>query len=271
MGLLLAAGSACAYPWSLSHRAVRVGRYRLPVPHLPEAFRGFTIAQFTDLHITSLESEGFLRRLATRTNELGADLIAVTGDYVHSRGTEETVDCVWSIFGELSAPHGVHIILGNHDYGLEDQAKQLLKESSRSLHARSIPIRRDGQTLWFTGAGDFWRENLPLDPLLAKLPAKDCRVVLAHNPDTADTLKQERVDLFITGHTHGGQVRIPFVGTPVLPVLNKDYSSGLKRSPRGDAVFICRGVGWSILPVRFLCPPEIALLELVPDELGEAA
>jgi predicted MPP superfamily phosphohydrolase len=106
--------------------------------------------------------------------------------------------------------------------------------------------------------------------MLRKVPKQDCRVVLAHNPDTADTTARQHTDLFITGHTHGGQVYIPAVGTPVLPVRNKTYSSGLKKSRRGENVFICRGVGWSILPVRFLCPPEIALLELVPAGSQEA-
>jgi hypothetical protein len=74
-----------------------------------------------------------------------------------------------------------------------------------------------------------------------------------------------KVRPIIAGHTHGGQVNIPFIGTPVLPVQNKNYSSGLKRSPRGCKVFISKGIGWAICPVRFNCFPEIAVLELVPD------
>jgi predicted MPP superfamily phosphohydrolase len=69
----------------------------------------------------------------------------------------------------------------------------------------------------------------------------------------------------LCGHTHGGQVKVPFMGTPVLPVRNKTYSSGLKHSPRGTKVFISRGIGWAIYPVRFNCCPEIAVLELVPE------
>ncbi|MBN1588726.1 MAG: hypothetical protein JW888_04350 [Pirellulales bacterium] len=74
----------------------------------------------------------------------------------------------------------------------------------------------------------------------------------------------------VSGHTHGGQVDIPFLGTPILPVRNKDYSSGLKTSPRGTKVFISRGIGWTIFPVRFNCFPEIAVLELVPDRTSQA-
>jgi predicted MPP superfamily phosphohydrolase len=270
LSLLAAAGTACAYPWFVSHRLVRTSHRRLPVPRLPEAFHGFTIVQMTDLHMRTVGEADFLQGVIDRANALNPDLIVVTGDYVHGRGTEETVDCVWNLLAHLEAPEGVHMVLGNHDYGREDQAKAHLKKSGRSLHGTVLPVRRDGQTLWLVGAGDFWRERLPLDPVLARVPKPDCRIVLAHNPDTADSIEHEEVDVFITGHTHGGQVRIPFVGTPVLPVRNKTYSSGLKQSRRGESVFICRGIGWSILPIRFLCPPELAVLELVPA-VGEEA
>ena len=265
------AGLSCAHPFTLAHRFVQTNRYRIPVPRLPEAFRGFTVAQVTDLHLRSVRGAAFLERIVERTNALGADLVAVTGDYVLGRGTEETVDAVWRILAGLAAPAGVPIVLGNHDYGLEDQAKRLLRESGRSLHGKVLPLRRNGQTLWLAGAGDFRRENLPLDPILRQIPKQDCRIVLAHNPDTADAARTEGVDLFLSGHTHGGQVCIPGLGSPVLPVRNKTYSHGLKRSRRGEGVFICRGVGWSILPVRFLCPPEVAILELVPAESMEQA
>jgi len=271
VALVATAGSVCAYPWLAEHRLLRVNRYRLPIPHLPEAFRGFTIAQVTDMHLGPMVSERFLGKVIKKANGLGADAIVLTGDHVHGRGTRASVERAWELLSPLAAPAGVHAVLGNHDYGQKDCSKQLLSESGWSLHGKVLPLRRDGQTLWLVGAGDFWRENLPLDPLLEKLPKKDCRIVLAHNPDTADSTEHERTDLFISGHTHGGQVYIPFIGTPVLPVNNKAYSSGLKHSLRGESVFICRGIGWSILPVRFLCTPELAVLELVPAEDREAS
>ena len=267
---LLTGTSLCVYPWVAEHRLLRVNRYRVPVPRLPEAFRGFTIAQVTDLHLGPMVSTDFLRGAITRANAVEPDLIAVTGDYVHGGGTPESMDCVWDLMAPLQAPEGVHAVLGNHDYGQEDQAKELLAHSGWDLHGKAVPIRRDGQTLWLVGTGDYRREPLPLDPLLDRVPGRDCRIVLAHNPDSADGDHRHPVDLFLCGHTHGGQVRFPFIGTPdfALPVRNKTYTSGLKRSVHGESVFICRGIGWSILPVRFLCPPEVAVLELVPAEAG---
>jgi uncharacterized protein len=126
------------------------------------------------------------------------------------------------------------------------------------------PVTRGNSTLWFAGAEDLWEDHRDLDGLLNEIPEADCRVILAHNSDTADTAFTSRVDLMVSGHTHGGQVDIPFVGTPVLPMRNKSYSHGLKISPRGLSVFISKGLGWAVYPIRFNCFPEIAVLELVP-------
>ena len=100
-----------------------------------------------------------------------------------------------------------------------------------------------------------------LDQVLKDVPDDACRIILAHNPDTADTEYTTRVDLMISGHTHGGQIKIPFVGTPILPVKNKAYSSGFIRSQK-TGVFISRGIGWAAVPLRFNCFPEIAILSL---------
>lgn len=269
--LAIGAGAAvCAYPFLGEHRLLRINRYRIPVPRLPEAFRGFTIAQLTDLHHGPLVTKAFLRQVVARTQALGADMIALTGDFIQGTGSTESVDHVWNVMAPLRAPAGVHAVLGNHDYGQRYRSRERLDASGWSLHGKLHPIRRNGQTLWLAGTGDFRRDPLPLDPLLDQIPPDDCRLVLAHNPDSADSPRRERVDLFVTGHTHGGQVRLPFVGAPILPVRNKTYSAGLKTSPRGEPVFICRGIGWSILPIRFLCPPELAVLELVPGREAAA-
>ncbi|MBI5440721.1 MAG: hypothetical protein HY900_05860 [Deltaproteobacteria bacterium] len=163
----------------------------------------------------------------------------------------------------------------------QKSAREAVQGASVSIHGRegsgTCPkamihkvrsLERGGKTVWIAGAGDLWEDHRDVDVLLRGIPEADCRIVLAHNPDTADTGFGGRTDLMISGHTHGGQVNIPFLGPPVLPVRNKTYSSGLKTSTRGARVFISRGIGWAIYPVRFNCPPEIAVLELVPDKSG---
>jgi len=182
-------------------------------------------------------------------------------------GEPEEWRSVEPLLAELHAPLGVFSVLGNHDpWADTGRSQHWLSRTGQDLRHKAVGIERDGSRLWLVGAGDLWEDHRSLDELMREIPESDCRLVLAHNPDTADTDFSSRVDLMVSGHTHGGQVDIPFVGTPILPFRNKAYSSGLKRSPRGASVFISRGIGWAVYPVRFNCLPEFAVLELVPAE-----
>ena len=240
--------------------------YRIPVPNLPAAFSGFRIVQLTDFHHGFLVPLKMVRAVVERANRIERDMIVCTGDYVHENDSTEAIDSVWPVVSQLNAPMGVFSVLGNHDHWADTaRSRHWLRKSGQDLRHKLVSVDRGGARLWLAGAGDLWEDHAELDGILGGIPASDCRIVLAHNPDTADTAFSSRIDLMIAGHTHGGQVRIPFIGTPVLPVRNKNYTSGLKLSPRNAKVFISRGIGWAILPVRLNCPPEIAVLELVPE------
>ena len=259
-----ALGLVASYPVFIERYIIVVNRYRIPVPNLPDAFAGFKIVHLTDLHYGSLVPLGIIRYVVSKTNRIPRDVVVCTGDYVHERRSTEQIDCVWPVLAGLSARAGVYSILGNHDHWADtDRSQYWLDETGQNLRHRTTSIARDGQRIWLVGAGDLWEDHVSLDDLLADIPDEECRIVLAHNPDTADTDFSARVDLMLSGHTHGGQVNLPFVGPPVLPVRNKTYSSGLKFSPRGVPVFISKGIGWAVYPVRFNCLPEIAVLELV--------
>jgi len=266
-GCLGALGLAVSYPVFIERYIVLTNTYRIPVSNLPKAFSGFRIVQLTDLHYGALVPLGLIRSVLARANRIERDVIVCTGDYVHERNSTGQIDSVWPLIAELNAPSGVFSVLGNHDHWADtSRSQQWLSHTGQELRHKVASIDRDGSRLWLVGAGDLWEDHRNLDELLSRIPESDCRVVLAHNPDTADTEFSSRVDLMISGHTHGGQVDIPFIGTPILPVRNKTYSSGLKASPRGMNVFISRGIGWAVYPVRFNCLPEIAVLELIPDE-----
>ena len=237
--------------------------YRIPVPNLPSAFSGFRIVQLTDLHYGPLIPLWLIQKVITHANQIHRSLIVCTGDYVHHVNSTAQIDAVWQALARLKAPAGVFSVLGNHDHWADSKRAQFwLHQTGQNLRYQAVPVKSNGDTLWFVGAGDLWEDHLDL--LLKNIPESDCRIVLAHNPDTADTRFKARVDLMITGHTHGGQVCLPYIGPPILPVKNKTYSSGFKKSPQGVGVFISRGIGWSIYPVRFNCFPEIAVLELIP-------
>lgn len=259
-GLLGLLGS---YPFCIERYIILTNHYRIAVPNLPKEFSGFRIVHLTDLHYGFLVPLSLIQHVVERANSLSADMIVCTGDYVHERNSARQIDRVWPVLAQLRAPSGVYSVLGNHDHWADtDRSAYWLKRSGQDLRHQLIRIARGGKWLQLAGAGDFIEDHRNLDALLGRIPEEDCRILLAHNPDTLDTDYSCRIDLAIAGHTHGGQVVIPYLGPPVLPVRNKAYTSGLRHSLRGSKVFISKGIGWTHIPVRFNCYPEIAVLEL---------
>jgi predicted MPP superfamily phosphohydrolase len=262
---IAALGLVSSYPVFIERYIILTNRYRIPVPNLPRAFSGLRLVQLSDLHYGFLMPLSLIRHVVARTNRMDRDLVVCTGDYVHERSSTRQIDRVWPILARVQAPMGVFSILGNHDHWADTERSQYwLSATGQDLRHRAVAIEKGKDRIWIAGAGDFMEDHRSIDELLQGIPNSECRIVLAHNPDSADTEFSSRIDLMISGHTHGGQVDIPFVGPPVLPVRNKNYSRGLKKSPRGTNVFISRGIGWAIFPIRFNCYPEIAVLELHP-------
>jgi len=263
------AALAGSYPVFIERTLVRINRYKIPIINLPPAFHGFTLAQLTDLHLGLLVSEAFVENIVQRTNALKTDVIVCTGDYVHDKNTPAEIDQVWPILAKLTARDGVYSVLGNHDHWA-DSARSLywLERSGHNIRHRCQPIYRGRDRILLGGAGDYWEDELGIDQAFAcagEADESDCRILLSHNPDSVDTAFDTPLSLVISGHTHGGQVVIPFWGPPILPVINKKYSSGLITTPK-TPLFISRGIGWAILPIRFNCTPEIAVLELVDPQ-----
>lgn len=257
-------GLVASYPLLIERTTVVTNNYRIAVPNLPDSFSGFRIVHLSDVHYGRLTSLAFVRGIVERANRLEPDLIACTGDYVYGSNSNETIDAVWQVLSQLTAPHGVWSVLGNHDHWADtERSDYWLKKSGQDLRHKAVRIERNGQPLWLAGAGDFMTDFRRLDPLLEQIPDQECRIVLAHNPDTADSDCSRRIDLMLAGHTHGGQVRLPFMAPLYNPIQNKSYVSGSITAARGFPLFISRGIGWTILPVRFNCYPEIAVLELV--------
>jgi predicted MPP superfamily phosphohydrolase len=256
-------GLALSYPLLIERSIVLIDHYTIPVPRLPSAFEGFTIVQLSDLHLGKWTSAAFLAEVLRRAGQIPADIILNTGDYVHARNTLDEIEQVWPLLAGLRAPLGVYSVLGNHDHWASAvRSLELLERSGQNLRRRVQCFERGGQRLWLAGAGDLWEDHQPIDSLLRAVPPGECCIVAAHNPDSADGDFNAPVDLWICGHSHGGQVVLPYVGPLVLVVNNRTYTSGLKTSAHGQAVFISRGIGTAGVPVRFNCYPQIAVLHL---------
>lgn len=231
--------------------------------NIPKSFDGFRIAVISDLHYGFLNPEIWIQYLIHKTNNKNPDVILGVGDYVKKRNLNSELKIVWSMLKNLKAKEKVFFVNGNHDHWANHElALELLEKSGFSIRKKMEVIKKGSEEIAFIGLGDFWEDHFPIDEL--KLTNKEIfTIALAHNPDTVNTFHTTKIDLFITGHTHGGQVRIPFLDySPVLPVKNKEFDKGLKVSNLGEMVFISTGIGWSILPVRFNCPAEIPILVL---------
>jgi predicted MPP superfamily phosphohydrolase len=254
--------------WFEPRRPV-VARLELAVPRLPRQLDGLTIAQLSDFHFDSDSSEDLIRSAVAITNGLAPDLIALTGDYVtvsrfssRFHATENSKPCA-ALLGELRAPLGVFGVLGNHDESADPRFV------TRSLEAHGVTVLRNfnlrietrGERLWIAGVDDVLTGNAKLGQALQGIPADGATVLLAHEPDFADSVAGQAVDLQLSGHSHGGQVRFSLLGAVYLPPMARKYPYGLNQIGRLK-LYTNRGLGTIVLPVRFGCPPEITLLTL---------
>ncbi|WP_210414341.1 metallophosphoesterase [Leptospira jelokensis] len=243
---------------------VRFPIYEIESTKIPKSFDGYTIAVVSDLHYGFLNPEFWIRYVIESINEKNPDLIVGIGDYVKKRNFDEELVSVWKLLPLLKGKDKEVFVNGNHDHWANHSLSlRLLEESRKSIRNRTIEIQRGNEKIILGGLGDFWEDHLPIDQVFQHTDPKQFRIAIAHNPESADTPHLESIDLFITGHTHGGQVRIPFFQlSPILPVNNKTYDVGIKNSLFNEMVFISAGIGWSILPLRFNCPSEVPILIL---------
>ena len=216
----------------------------------------------SDVHHGPFVPRAYVRSIVAMTNALKPDLVLLGGDYCH-RGPQYIAPVLEDL-GKLEARIGRYAVLGNHDHW------DGYKESVEGLEAAGIPLLRnagvwvekESSRLRIGGVGDLWCDNVDVARALGDATGEDAVVLLSHNPDVAETLRDTRVGLMLSGHTHGGQVVVPFYGAPCVPSsYGQKYLHGLVRGPSCD-VFIGRGVGTITPPVRLFCRPEVVLLTL---------
>jgi predicted MPP superfamily phosphohydrolase len=266
---VVAAGLAEGF-WLEPHR-IRLERRRIEISGLPEAFRGYKIGVLSDFHIPHFVGVEYVRRSIDLVQAEKPDLLVLPGDFCNSKGyfglqRDIAVPELRRYLAGLSAPDGVLGVLGNHDYWLnaDGVAESLSETPVRLVHNASVVLDRGGKKIAIVGTPDLWEADIDLGLAFAGIDADTPRILLQHNPDLAEQFPAGyRVDLQISGHTHGGQVRIPFGPALILPTkYGNKYREGLVQGPR-HRVYITRGVGMSsTLPVRFCCPPEATLIEL---------
>jgi len=255
LNLSQAARSALSEPFRLT-----VEHHKIFLRRLPQAFDGLRVVQLSDIHHSPFTSREQIERAVETANSLKPDIIALTGDYV-SKERNYAAPCA-ELMGRLRARHGVYAVLGNHDHWTDAALITDLfrAEGITVLVNQGMRFEKDGAALWLAGVDDTMvgLEDLPL--ALAGSREEELKLLLAHNPIILRRAARAGVDLVLSGHTHGGQVTLrserSASGRPRRRLLKGLANQGETQ------IYITRGLGTVVLPVRFGCPPEVSLLEL---------
>lgn len=253
----------------LEPNRVRVVREDIALRRWPERLNGFTIAVLSDFHYDPVFSVHPIRASVDIVNGLGPDLVALAGDFVteplfgpSAKGANHAAPCA-EILRNIKARYGLWAVMGNHDTttdpkrvtaALRDVGVQVLLNESK-------PIERDGARFWLSGIGDASEKKADLAATLRPVPSEESVVLIAHEPDFADYASRRPIDLQLSGHSHGGQIRLPLVPPMFLPRLGRKYIWG--RYAIGKlTLYTNPGLGTVGIPARLNCPPEVTILTL---------
>lgn len=236
---------------------------KIHIPQLPKSFKGFKIALLTDIHHGPHNNIEFVSSIVNKTNKLDADIIALGGDYIATK-PKYIKPCIKEL-SRLTAKEGVFAVLGNHDHkwGLDRVSNEFKKTNIILLKNSGAWITRDQSRIRFCGVDDYWYGRQDLGSALGDCQKDETAILLSHNPDYAEIIQDKRIKLVLCGHTHGGQIKIPFLGALIIPSMyGKKYAEGLIKAPHTQ-VYVSRGLGTVYIPLRVNCPGEIVLIELV--------
>lgn len=276
--------SGLSYAFGLEPRWLDVTRHTIPSRWLSKGSR-LRILHLSDLHASPVVPFSRIEEAFAAGMAEAPDIICLTGDYITTNTACDFAQYI-RVLGALSEAAPTFATVGNHDGGKwsstrhgfrsSERVRNMLSEAGITvLQNQSVERQVAGARLQVVGLADFWTREFDSRKAFDGLPKQaDClRVVLSHNPDTKAILQYYSWELMLSGHTHGGQVVIPLVGPPILPVNDTAYYQGL-HTWQGRRVYITRGVGGVYGAVRFNCRPEVSILELVsgdsPEELTES-
>lgn len=264
---LLAIGGV-GYGFLMEPNQFKVETVRLKLPRLARSFSGLRLAQISDIHMGGWMNGKRFQRVADLVIDQKPDLLLITGDFMIGHDaldiSQQAIQDLILELSRLSSSFPTFAVLGNHDYWTDvETVRHILTSSGTTDLTNAVStLKRGEDSLHICGVDDIWEGDARLDDVISQLGDGGPAILMAHEPDFADTSAATgRFDLQLSGHTHGGQVVLPFIGPPILPHLGRKYPSGLYQV--GEMIqYTNRGVGMARLPIRINCPPEITLFVL---------
>jgi len=265
--ILVFAATLAVWAFFIEPNRLIVHPQTIQIENWPKELSGLRIAVIADIHTGGpFINDKKLKDIVDRTNALNPDLIVLLGDYIspnswYSHRVEPEVTAAG--LKELKAPLGVYSVLGNHDWWYNGAKVR------RAFEQNGIPVLEDevaeikwrGKSFWLAGLADLWTRPQHVSETIARVPPGSTIIALTHNPDIFPRIPHN-VPLLLAAHTHGGQVNIPLIGTPVVPSnFGQKYTAG-HVFENGHHLFVTTGIGTSIFPVRFRVPPEIVILTI---------
>jgi len=268
LGIILALIVAClVWGFFIEPNRLVVREQTIQIDKWPKELSGLRIAVIADVHAGSpFIKEAKLQKIVSETNQAKPDLIVLLGDFVTTdRFYKQRIapEVTAGILKDLSAPLGVYAVLGNHDWWFQGERVRSAFEQNgiRVLENDVGEIKWRNSTFWLAGLADLWTRTQRIQETLDKVPDGSTIVAITHNPDIFPRLPRN-VQILLAGHTHGGQVNFPIIGSPIEPSdFGQRYAAGHVFED-GHHLFVTTGIGTSILPARFRIPPEIVLLTI---------
>ncbi len=241
--------------------SVRVRNVDLSVPGLPTSLDGYRIVQLSDLHVGTFAPPARVARWVARANALRPDLVALTGDLISSGSA--FLEAAAATLGALRATDGVAFSPGNHDYFCDHERffSLLAAQGIWVLRSEGREVRRGESTLWIAGADDYWKRLADVERAMHGRPEGATTILLAHDPRLWAPAKEQRVTLTLSGHTHGGQVAIPFLPAVNLARPAFAHTTGTHRD-RDAWLVVSNGLGTTGPPARLGASPEIVVITL---------
>lgn len=260
-------GGGYYYALNIEPKLLDVSNYKIINKAIPPSFNNFKIIQFSDTHLGFHYDLKQLKKLVHKINQLKPDLIFFTGDLMDAPNKYQETNQIIPILKELEAPFGKFAIYGNHDHGGygSDIYKSIMAESNFTLLLNSHQEIKllDGSHFYVIGIDDAMLGKPNIITAIEGIPDDAYKILLSHAPDLADDAALYPIQLQLSGHSHGGQIKIPFAGALVKPPYAENYHEGFYEIGNTPlTLYVNRGIGTTRLPFRFLSKPELTLFTL---------